>query len=108
MPRPADWIRMSAIAALYILSARIGLTLDAVGGFATVVWAPTGIALAALLLFGPVVFPGVLVGAVVANLLTGAPMLTATGIGIGNTLEAVVGAWGLRRISHFRSDLDRL
>jgi len=106
--RPADILRMSALAVLYVLTARLGLALDAVGGFATVVWAPTGLALAALILFGIRLTPGVFVGAVVANLLTGAPLLAALGVGIGNTLEAVVGAWALRRIQHFRPSLDRL
>ena len=40
--RPADVLRMSALAVFYVLLARAGLALDAVGGFATVVWAPTG------------------------------------------------------------------
>ncbi|HEX7937442.1 MAG TPA: MASE1 domain-containing protein, partial [Gemmatimonadaceae bacterium] len=106
--RPADGVRMLALAALYILSARIGLTLDAVGGFATVVWAPTGIALAAVLLYGNRLVPGVLVGAIVANKLTGATLTAAIGIGVGNTLEAVVGAWGLRRLEQFRTEIDRL
>ena len=44
--------RVAAIAALYIVAARAGLQLDTVSGFATLVWPPTGIALAALLLGG--------------------------------------------------------
>jgi signal transduction histidine kinase len=99
---------MSALAALYVLSARFGLALDAVGGFATVVWAPTGISLAALLLYGNRLAPGVFVGALAANLLTGAPVPAALGIAVGNTLEALVGTYGLRRIQHFRPELDRL
>ena len=99
---------MLALAVLYALTARVGLALDAVGGFATVVWAPTGLALAALLLFGFRLTPGVFVGAVAANLLTGAPLTAALGIGVGNTLEAVAGAWALRRLRHFRPALDRL
>jgi integral membrane sensor domain MASE1 len=41
-----------ALAASYVLAARAGLQIDAVGGFATLVWPPTGIALAALLIRG--------------------------------------------------------
>lgn len=93
---------------LYILAARLGLTMDAVSGFATLVWPPTGIALSALLLFGYRLWPGVFLGALVANVLAGAPIVVGLGIGVGNTLEAVLGAYALRRIPGFRNSLDRL
>jgi signal transduction histidine kinase/integral membrane sensor domain MASE1 len=96
------------LAALYVVAARIGLAMDAVAGFATLVWPPSGIALAALLLRGYRLWPGVMIGAGVANLLTGAPILVALGIASGNTLEALLGAYALRRLSGFRTSLDRL
>jgi integral membrane sensor domain MASE1 len=46
-----------AIAVLYVLAARAGLRLDAVSGFASLVWPPTGIALAAVLLGGRRLWP---------------------------------------------------
>ena len=96
------------LAAIYVAAARLGLRLDAVAGFATLVWPATGIALAALVTLGYRLWPGVFIGALVANLLTGAPPLVALGIGVGNTLEAVVGTYALRRIPGFRPSLDRL
>jgi signal transduction histidine kinase len=96
------------LAAIYVVAARLGLRLDAVAGFATLVWPATGIALAALVTFGYRLWPGVFIGAFVANLLTGAPPLVALGIGVGNTLEAIVGSYALRRIRGFRPSLDRL
>lgn len=99
--------RCMVLAVVYVVAARFGLSLDAVGGFATLVWPPTGLALAALALFGYLLWPGVAVGAVVANVLTGAPLLAALGIGAGNTLEAVVGLWLLRRFVGFRPSLER-
>jgi signal transduction histidine kinase len=101
-------VAILGLAAVYIASARLGLMLDAVAGFATLVWPPTGIALAALLLLGYRVWPGVFIGAFVANVLAGASPLVALGIGVGNTLEAVVGTYALRRIPGFRPSLDRL
>jgi signal transduction histidine kinase len=97
-----------ALAAVYIVAARAGLTLDAIARFATLVWAPTGIALAALLLFGLRLWPAVFVGALIVNIWTGAPLLGAFGVAIGNTLEAVVATFILRRIPRFRLALDRL
>src|SRR5687768_9873079 len=81
------------LAALYFGTAVIGLSFDAVSGFATLVWPPTGIAIAALLMFGGEYWPGVFLGALLANYFTGAPLPVAFGIGVGNTGEAVVAAY---------------
>lgn len=97
-----------AFAIVYVVAARAGLKLDAVAGFAALVWAPTGIALAVLLIRGYHLWPGVLVGAIVANLWTGAPAAAAVGMGIGNTLEALIGVYALSRIPGFHRSLDRL
>jgi len=104
----AYFAQVGAVAVVYVLAARAGLTLDAVSGFASLVWAPTGIALAAVLLAGGRIWPGVFIGALVANVITGAPVLAAAGIAAGNTLEAVAGAYALRRVPGFRLRLDSL
>lgn len=96
------------LAATYVAVARLGLQLDPVGRFATFVWPPTGLSLAALLLFGRNLWPGIFLGAAVVNVWTGAPPLVAAGIALGNTLEAVLGEYALRHIPGFRLSLDRL
>jgi len=106
--RPGDVVKILALALVYVLAARLGLAMDAVAGFATLVWPPSGIALAAVLLFGYRIWPGIALGAVVANALTGAPMLVALGIGIGNTLEALLAAYALQHVPGFRKSLDRV
>jgi integral membrane sensor domain MASE1 len=55
-----------ATAAVYFAAAKLGLSLAFVAEQVTVVWPPTGIALAALLLIGPNVWPGVALGAFAA------------------------------------------
>ncbi|PYP49185.1 MAG: sensor histidine kinase, partial [Gemmatimonadetes bacterium] len=97
--------KVAAIAVLYVLAARGGLQLDAVSGFATLVWPPTGIALAALLLGGYWLWPGIFLGALVVNVWTGAPVIVAMGIATGNTLEALAGSYALRRLPGFRLSL---
>ena len=104
----ADLARGALLAALYVLLARFGLGRHAINVFATLVWAPSGLSLAALLILGTRFWPAIFVGAAVANLWTGAPVLVALAIGAGNTLEAVLGAWALRRIPDFRRSLDRV
>jgi signal transduction histidine kinase len=101
-------LAIAALAMVYLVAARAGLMMDAVAGFATLVWAPSGLALATLLIFGPGLWPGVFIGAFLANLLTGAPVPVALGIGVGNTLEAVLAVYALRRIPGFQVSLERL
>jgi signal transduction histidine kinase len=97
-----------ALAVFYLVAARLGLMMDAVAGFATLVWPSTGIALAALVTFGYRLWPGVFIGAFIANLLTGAPMVLALGVAVGNTLEAVAGTYLLRRVPGFHPSLGRV
>jgi signal transduction histidine kinase len=101
-------LAIAALAIVYLVAARAGLMMDAVAGFATLVWAPSGLALATLLILGPGLWPGVFIGAFLANLLTGAPVPVALGIGAGNTLEAVLAVYALRRIPGFHVSLERL
>jgi signal transduction histidine kinase len=101
-------LAIAALAIVYLVAARAGLMMDAVGGFATLVWAPSGLALATLLILGPGLWPGVFIGAFLANVLTGAPVPVALGIGVGNTLEPVLAVYALRRIPGFQVSLERL
>ncbi len=100
--------RLMAVVALYVLTARLGLMLDPVQGFAALVWAPSGIALAAVLLYGTQMWPAIAVGALIVNVWIGAPVPVAVAIAAGNTAEALVGAWALRRVPGFRVQMDRL
>jgi integral membrane sensor domain MASE1 len=71
------------------------------------VWPPTGIALAALLVFGIELWPGIILGVVLGSLLPAGSTMQVTpwnitlGLAIGNTLEAVVGAYCLKRFINF-------
>jgi PAS domain S-box-containing protein len=95
------------IAVAYVGAAKLGLELSVARGVITPVWAPTGIALAALVLFGVRMWPAVALGAFVANATSGASLPEAAAIAVGNTLEAVVGALLLLHVG-FRPALDRV
>jgi PAS domain S-box-containing protein len=73
----------------------------------TPVWAPTGIAIAALYLFGRNLWPAVAVGAFIANTTSDASLGVSAAIAFGNTLEAVVGSELMRRAG-VRQALDRV
>src|SRR5829696_6872525 len=105
--RPRQVALNLGLAALYVLAARLGLAFDPVSGFATLVWPATGISLAAILLFGNRVAPGLFLGALSTNLLAGAPLVVALGIGIGNAPYDIL-CTQLPRIVHgFSMTLER-
>ncbi|MFE7705670.1 MASE1 domain-containing protein [Streptomyces sp. NPDC057486] len=96
-----------AVAAVYYGAARLGLLEQLVRGQVTPLWPPTGIALAGLLVFGLRVWPGIAIGAFLANVFIGPTALTVLVIMVGNTIAPVCSYLMLRRAG-FHSDLDRL
>ena len=103
---------IAILALVYFIAAKLGLRLAVVHPYATAVWPPSGIALAALLTYGRGLWPGVALGALLANLTTGASLSTAgalasAGIAIGNTLEALVGAYLVERFAGGMRAFDR-
>jgi PAS domain S-box-containing protein len=98
----------AVVMAAYVMAARLGFQVAFTAEQVTTVWAPTGIALAALLLWGRRLWPAVWLGAAIANAQTDAPLWTAALIATGNTLEAFAAAWILQRIAAFDSSLSRV
>ncbi|MBV6322047.1 CHASE domain-containing protein [Duganella violaceipulchra] len=94
------------LTACYYLVANTSLLLAFAHTNATPVWPPSGIAFAAVLLLGYRAWPAILLGALAANLATfttnGQPfnaglVVASLLIAVGNTLEALAGAWLMRR-----------
>jgi PAS domain S-box-containing protein len=94
---PTQWVALAALAIAYVVAGKLGLLFASVHASATAVWPPTGIALAALLLLGRRAWPAVAVGAFVVNVTTAGSVATSLGIALGNTLEALLGAWLVER-----------
>jgi integral membrane sensor domain MASE1 len=90
-------LRQAAIAAIYFSAGRLGLSLAFVNESASAVWPPTGIALAAFLLYGRRVAPALFAGAFLVNLTTSGSVWASIAIAAGNTLEAVVGGLLVRK-----------
>src|SRR5881396_2869499 len=94
MKRPLlVWAANLVLAAVYFVSGKFGLSLAFVHASATAVWPPTGLSLAAVLLVGYRVWPGIFAGAFLVNLSTAGTVATSLGIALGNTLEALAGGW---------------
>ena len=112
--RQPAWLLILALAAAYCATARLGLLLAMPGGHVTPVWPPSGIALAAVLLCGRRVWPGIWLGSFAANLwdfyggslgLAGG-ILTSASFGAGASVAALLGAELLRRYVGGRSQLE--
>lgn len=98
-------VQIFLIALIYYLSARLGLLLAYGHTNASPVWPPSGFAFAAILILGPRIWPGILIGAFSANImvfLANHPgslgsIYTASGfIALGNTLEVISGYYILK------------
>ncbi|MCX2927106.1 MASE1 domain-containing protein [Streptomyces sp. NEAU-W12] len=102
-------LRTLAIAACYYAAGRLGLTRELVieGAVVSPIWPPTGVAVAALLVFGLRYWPGIALGAL--GVLLSLTSLTWRSFVIlaGNTAAPVCGCLLLRAVG-FRTDLARL
>ncbi len=87
-----SWL-LAVIAAAYFAAGKAGLLFATVNSSATAIWPASGLALAALLVFGYRMWPAILLGAFFVNATNAGNGFTAMGIACGNTLEAVVGAY---------------
>jgi len=112
----AQWVRwgrshqgllLGAVVVAYFVAGRLGLHFAFVHASASAVWPPTGIALAAALLFGRRVWPAVFVGAFLVNVVASGSIASSLGIAVGNTLEAVVGAFLVERYAAGAQAFDR-
>jgi PAS domain S-box-containing protein len=105
--RTARWSVLAALTAVYVLAGKLGLHFAFVHASATAVWPPTGIALAAFLLFGPRVWPAVALGAFLVNVTTAGSIATSLGVAAGNTLEGLLGGWLVNRFARGRYAFER-
>ena len=102
------WLwQVSLLALLYFVAGRFGLELTHFHDNATLVWPPTGLSLAALILFGVRLWPGIFIGTMLVNAGSSMDWMPSLGIAIGNTLEAVVGVTLLIRVADLRLDMKR-
>lgn len=85
------------LAAIYAITARLSLEFASINPSASPVWPPTGLAIAVLVVFGYRFWPGIFLGAFLANLMTQGTVATSLAIGGGNALEALAGAYFVHR-----------
>jgi len=97
-----------ALALVYFVLARMGLEFAYVQEMATLIWMPTGLSLAAVLLGGYRLLPGVALGAFLTPLASPVPLWVCFATSAGNTLEAFLGALFLTRFTDFQISFPRI
>src|SRR3954449_388290 len=98
-------LQMALLAGLYYGAAKLGYQLEFAGPVAAIVWLPVGVGIAFLYLGGSGLWPGVLVGDLLANDYNALPIGTALGQTCGNVLEVLVAVALLRRLVRSGSPL---
>ena len=97
--QPRRLLILVALAVVYFIAGRIGLSLAFVNASASALWPPTGLAIAGCLLLGTWVWPAVFAGAFLVNLTTTPALLPSILIACGNTAEALIAASLARRLA---------
>jgi len=95
------FVRVLALAGINYLTGTFALLLAIPPGYATALWPPAGIALAAVLVWGYRVLPGVMLGSFllnihVSNANDSSSVLIAMAISAASTFQAAVGATSIR------------
>ena len=103
--RWSDLPKLVCLSLLYMLLAVWTSDNLSIKGSVSVLWLPSGLALAALLMGGIKYWPAVFVGTLASVSTQGYPLWRQLGQASGNTLEALIGAWLLLRSDRFEVTL---
>ena len=114
-PRTVDLLLIAGVCVAYYVTARLGFLMAVPPGNVTAVWLPSGIALAAVLIFGYRLWPGIWIGSLVLNASflfstlqaleparSGAvaySLVVGSAIASGSTLEILLAAYLLHRLT---------
>ncbi len=96
------------VAAAYYAAAKVGLQLAYPNGDVAALWPPVGVGIAALVLWGPRLWPGIVIGELLDSVGLARPLGTVFGQTVANTLEVVLAAVLLRRMFGTRIGLTRV
>src|SRR5882724_4891174 len=110
MPRefkPKGLVLYLGLTVVYFVAGKLALNLALLNSSASAVWPCTGIALAALLIFGYRLWPAIFAAAFLVNFSTAGTVLTSLGIATGNTFEALAGCYLVARFAAGRNAFQR-
>jgi integral membrane sensor domain MASE1 len=92
----------------YYSTGMLGLLIPYIGSHITLIWLPSGIAVAALMRWGfhPGYFLAIYIASFLVNYSVGSSLLVSAQIGVGNTLGPIVAAFIMQRFN-FKNALER-
>lgn len=89
--------QFAIVALAYMVTAKLGLMVPYKESIATLIWLPTGIAVAGILRWGKISIPAIYLGACVAEMSVGVPLIPSMVIAITNTLAPLFTAYFLNK-----------
>jgi signal transduction histidine kinase/ActR/RegA family two-component response regulator len=99
-PGKQNMLLSSALLLVYFAAGKFGLYFfGLIHPSASAIWLPTGISIAALLLFGYRLWPAIFGGAFLVNVSTAGSLASSLGMAMGNTLEAVIATYLVNRFA---------
>ncbi|HEY7986117.1 MAG TPA: EAL domain-containing protein [Methylophilaceae bacterium] len=101
----SDLPKLGGLAIAIVLLAKLALSFFSANGFVSIVWPPSGLTFAALLIGGKRYWPAVLAGSLIEGYMQGLAPLVFCLLAIGKTLEPVIGVWLLKSNSRFNNAL---
>ncbi|MFZ6645562.1 bifunctional diguanylate cyclase/phosphodiesterase [Undibacterium sp. TJN25] len=92
-----EMLRFLAVVFAYIAAGRLGLSIPYLSPNVSLIWLPTGVAVAALMRWGKRAVPAVYIAAFLLEFSAGYSLAVAAWLAIGNTLGPNLTCWILRR-----------
>lgn len=115
--KSTEMVAYVLLTAAYVVSGKLGLLLALPPGYASPIFPPAGIAVAAALVGGRRSLPWIFLGSLLLNIwvaYSDDQRIGATGfemaviIALASTLQAAIGSWGLRRIFGYPTALSNI
>jgi hypothetical protein len=92
-------LRVVLVFGLYLGAGELGLSMPFTSSNVSPVWPASGVALAAVLVWGWEILPGIALAAFLVNFFSRVPPMAAIGIAVGNTASALFGGYLFRRFA---------
>ena len=108
MTTPSYILSLLGTTLIYVASAKFGLHYAVIRDTVTLLWPPSGIGLAIILIGGPKMWPGIACGALIANLDGGHPLLALLLITLGNTVESLFSSHLIKKLANFSLSLNKI
>ena len=92
---------------IYFISGKVSLNFAFLNQSVSPIWIPTGISIAAFIIWGFKIWPAIFIGAFLVNITTTGTVFSSLGMAIGNTLEGVTGLYLINKFIRDKKIFER-